>query len=205
MKNYLKYQNKKLNNFPFLSLTSIIFSSAMLLVASRALANNAVFQSLFSCQAQGLGGVVPTIKVWYQQGTNLSFIPTGERIKKVWLNDPSQVTIDFDGPMCVQLGQENRTTLGNCQNSGANVIHLRRIKKINIPGLPEVGNTLLTVITQREGQTKLYTFRILYDDNFPQYHTLAIYPDPVSASTAPCTHIPEYDFEITPITVPVER
>ena len=180
-----------------------MFSSAMLLIASRVLANNAVFQSLFSCQAQGLGGVIPVIKVWYQQGTNLSFIPTGERIKKVWLNDPSQVTIDFDGPMCVQLGQGNRTTLGNCQNSGANVIHLRRIKKIDIPGLPEVSNTLLTVITQREGQTKLYTFRILYED-IPKYHTLAIYPDPPSASTEPCANIPEYDYEISPIIVPAQ-
>ena len=182
----------KKNNFYLLPLASIIFLSAILLLASRALANNAVLQSLFSCQAQGLGGVIPIIKVWYQQGTNLSFIPTGEKIKKVWLNDPSQVTIDFDGPMCVQLGQGNRTTLGNCQNSGANVIHLRRIKKLDMPGLPSVSNTLLTVITQRQGQTKLYTFRILYGD-IPEYHTLAIYPDAPSASKVPCANIPEYD------------
>ncbi len=182
----------KKNNFYLLPLASIIFLSAILLLASRALANNAVLQSLFSCQAQGLGGVIPIIKVWYQQGTNLSFIPTGEKIKKVWLNDPSQVTIDFDGPMCVQLGQGNRTTLGNCQNSGANVIHLRRIKKLDIPGLPNADNTLLTVITQRQGETKLYTFRIIYGD-IPEYHTLAIYPDSPSASKTPCANIPEYD------------
>ena len=204
MKNYLLSRGKKPHNFYFLSFSSIIFSSAMLLLASRALADHAVLRSLFSCQAQGLGGVIPIIKVWYQQGTNLSFIPTGEKIKKVWLNDPSQVTIDFDGPMCVQLGQGNRVTLGDCQNSGANVIHLRRIKELDIPGLPRVGNTLLTVITQRLGQTKLYTFRILYGE-VPEYHTLAIYPDPANASTAPCANIPEYDSEISPLMVPVPR
>ena len=192
MKNNFQFKEKNFNKLYFLPLPLSFFFLAMLLFAGRVLANNAVLQSLFSCQAQGLGGVIPIIKVWYHQGTNLSFIPTGEKIKKVWLNDPSQVTIDFDGPMCVQLGQEDKTTLGNCQNSGANVIHLRRIKKLDIPGLPNTSNTLLTVITQRHGQTKLYTFRILYDD-VPEYHTLAIYPDSPSASKTPCANIPDYN------------
>lgn len=178
-----------------------MFSTALLLLASRVLANNAVLKSLFSCQAQGLGGVIPIIKVSYQQGTNLSFIPTQEKIKKVWFNDPSQVTLDFDGPMCLQFGQGNSSA--KCQNSGANVIHLRRIKKLDIPGLPDVDKTLLTVITQKDGQNKLYSFRILYEDN-PEYHTLAIYPDPPSAGKSTCTHIPDDNFENTPILVPVQ-
>ena len=177
MKNHRNSQDKKNHNFFFLSLASIICSATLLLSASRVLANNAVLKSLFSCQAQGFGGVIPVIKVSYQQGTNLSFIPTEEKIKKVWFNDPSQVTLDFDGPMCLQFAQGNSNNLKNCQNSGANVIHLRRIKKIDIPGLPDVDQTLLTVITQKDGQNKLYSFRILYE-NSPEYHTLAIYPDP---------------------------
>ncbi|MEA5564531.1 hypothetical protein [Anabaena sp. UHCC 0399] len=156
---------------------SLIFAGAILLLAGRATANNAVLRSIFSCQAQGLGGVVPTIKVWYQQGTNLSFIPAGETIRKVWLNDPSQVILDFDGPMCMQFGQESGAT-GDCKNSGANVIQLRRIAKLKIPGLPNTNNTLLTVITDAQGQPKLYTFRVLYGNEEPEYHTLAVFADP---------------------------
>ena len=78
----------KIKYSDLLPLTSLIFSAAILLLAGRALANNAVLRSMFSCQAEGLGGVVPTIEVSYQQGTNLSFLPAGETIKKVWLNDP---------------------------------------------------------------------------------------------------------------------
>lgn len=70
------------HNSYFLPLASLIFSVAMLLLVGRAGANNAVLRSIFSCQAQGLGGLIPTIKIWYQQGTNLSFLPSGEVIKK---------------------------------------------------------------------------------------------------------------------------
>ena len=156
----------------FLPIASLIFSVAMFLLVGRAVANNAVLRSIFSCQAQGLGGVVPTVDVWYQQGTNLSFIPAGEIIKKVWLNDPSQVSMDFDGPVCMQFGQED------CKNSAANVIQLRRIQKLDIPGLPPTSNTLLTVVTEAQGKNKLYTFRVIYKTDNPEYHTLAVFPDP---------------------------
>jgi len=158
----------------------------MLLLAGRAVANNAVLRSMFSCQAQGLGGAIPTINVSYQQGTNLSFIQAGEVIKKVWLNDPSQVTIDFDGPVCMQFGQDRDTNVGDCQKSAANVMQLRRIPKLKIPGLPNTSNTLLTVVTEGQGKTKLYTFRVLYGKDNPGYHTLAIFSDPPSAKEAPC-------------------
>jgi hypothetical protein len=160
-----------------LLLTFLILSGSILLLAGRAVANNAVLRSLFSCQAQGLSGVVPTIEVSYQQGTNLSFLPAGETIKKVWLNDPSQVPIDFDGLMCMQFGEDRQLSSGDCKKSAANVMQLRRIPRLEIPGLPKMDNTLLTVITEGQGATKLYTFRILYQDTAPGYHTLAIYPD----------------------------
>lgn len=167
-------------------LASLIFSTAMLLLAGRAVANNAVLRSMFSCHAQGLGGVVPTIDVSYQQGTNLSFLPAGETIKKVWLNDPSQVTMDFDGPMCMQFGADRNMNSGDCKNSAANVIQLRRIPRLKIPGIPKTDNTLLTVITENEGRSKLYTFRILYQNSAPDYHTLAIYADPAGAGEGSC-------------------
>jgi hypothetical protein len=179
----LKFQ---IQNPKLLPLGFLIFTATLLYLSGRAIANNTVLRSLFSCQAQGLSGIVPTIDISYQQGTNLSFIPAGETIKKVWLNDPSQVTIDFDGPMCTQLSQDSNSSTGDCQKSAANVIQLRRIKRINIPGLPKTDNTLLTVITEGQGTNKLYTFRILYQDTAPDYHTLAIYPDPSSPGGANC-------------------
>jgi hypothetical protein len=178
MKNNTKLSGNTPKSYYFLPIASLIFSVAMFLLVGRAVANNAVLRSVFSCQAQGLGGLIPTIKVWYQQGTNLSFIPTGEVIKKVWLNDPSQVTIDFDGPVCMQFGQEPNSSAADCKNSGANVIQLRRIQKLDIPGLTNTSNTLLTVVTEAQGKNKLYTFRVIYGTDNPEYHTLAIFADP---------------------------
>ncbi|MDZ8185244.1 MAG: hypothetical protein RMX96_10370 [Nostoc sp. ChiSLP02] len=186
MKNSIKLPGNALNNSYFLPIASLIFSVTMLLLVGRAVANNAVLRSLFSCQAQGLSGVIPTIDISYQQGTNLSFIPAGEVIKKVWLNDPSQVTIDFDGPVCMQFGSEPNTSTGDCKNSAANVIQLRRIPKLKIPGLPKTENTLLTVVTEAQGTNKLYTFRVIYGNEAPDYHTLAIYPDPPSGEQPSC-------------------
>jgi len=183
---------KKINLLDIILYNVYFFPLVVVVLLDRTLANNAVLRSMFSCQAQGLGGTIPTINVSYQQGTNLSFIPAGETIKKVWLNDPSQVTIDFDGQVCMQFGQDRNTSMGDCQKSAANVIQLRRIKKLQIPGLPNTSNTLLTVITEVEGRTKLYTFRVLYEEGSPEYHTLAIFPDPPSASEAPCVKVPKY-------------
>ena len=185
MKNKVLFQKNIPHNPYFLPLVSLVFSAAILFFASRALANNAVLRSIFSCQAQGLGGAIPNITVWYQQGTNLNFIPAGETIKKVWLDDPSQVTLDFDGPMCLQFGQQSDGT-ADCENSAANVIHLRRIQKLDIPGLPNTDSTLLTVVTEGQGRRKLYTFQVLYGDGVPEYNTLAVFADASSASGATC-------------------
>ncbi len=182
----IKHTSKK---YYFLQLVCLILPSTILLLVGRAIANNAVLRSMFSCQAQGLGGLTPTIDISYQQGTNLSFIQTGETIKKVWLNDPSQVTIDFDGPMCMQFGQDRNVNQGDCQNSAAHVIQLRRIAKLKIPGLPNVNNTLLTVVTEGQGKTKLYAFRVIYKEGNPEYSTLAIFADPPSDKEAPCVRI----------------
>ncbi|MCX7592822.1 MAG: hypothetical protein N2235_03470 [Fischerella sp.] len=189
MKNNITFPGNTAGNFPLLTLASLIFSAVILLLTGRALANNAVLRSMFSCQAQGLGGAIPTINVWFQQGTNLSFIQAGETIKKVWLNDPSQVTMDFDGPMCMQFGPDRNTSMGDCKNSAASVIQLRRIQKIKIPGLPNTDKTLLTVVTEKQGKNKLYTFEIVYSDGKPYYHTLAIFPDPPSANPNPCVRV----------------
>lgn len=176
------------NSFKIIKFASQFFSATSIITAGAVFANNAVLRSIFSCQAQGLGGAIPTIKVWYQQGTNLSFIPAGETIKKVWLDDPSQVTLDFDGPMCVQFGEESADT-GDCENSAASVIHLRRIQKLDIPGLPDTDNTLLTVITEANGKKRLYTFRVIYQEGSPEYNTLAVFEDPPNSGENPCVRV----------------
>ncbi|MEH1913286.1 hypothetical protein [Nostoc sp.] len=188
MKKNIKLSGNNPKHSYFLPVASLIFSVAMFWLVGRAVANNAVLRSIFSCQAQGLGGLVPTVDVWYQQGTNLSFIPAGEVIKKVWLNDPSQVTMDFDGPVCMQFGQEANSSSGDCKNSAANVIQLRRIQKLDIPGLPATSNTLLTVVTEAQGKNKLYTFRVIYKTDAPEYHTLAVFPDP-SGQEGACSRV----------------
>jgi hypothetical protein len=171
---------KKTRKNHLLQLLYLLIPTVTILFISRAFAQNAVLRSMFSCQAQGLGGATPSIDIWYQQGTNLSFIQAGETIKKVWLNDPSQVTIDFDGPMCMQFGQDRNVNQGDCKNSAAHIIQLRRIPKIKIAGLPDTKSTLLTVVTEAQEKTKLYAFRVNYSEGNPGYSTLAIFPDPPS-------------------------
>ncbi|MGK7878132.1 MAG: hypothetical protein AB4426_33945 [Xenococcaceae cyanobacterium] len=120
-------------------------------------------------QAQGLDGAPLTIKVWSGYGTNISFIPTGETIVRMWIDNPSVATVDTDGALC-----EGRSA--NCTPSGATVIHLRRIHNITFDTLPASsdGGTLLTVITSGGGGRKLYTFRLIPAHGTPQYHTVAV-------------------------------
>ena len=195
MKNQIKFGRTLVKSPYFLPLTSLFFLIVTFWIANRALADNAVLRSIFSCQAQGLGGAIPTVKVWYQNGTNLSFIPAGETIKKVWLDDPSRVTLDFDGPMCINFGGQgdsNGSDGGDCENSAASVIHMRRVKKLDIPGIPPQENdskTLLTVVTEGGGKRKLYTFRVIYGEGMPEYNTMAVFADPPSSSETPCVRI----------------
>ena len=87
--------------------------------------------------------------------------------------------------MCVQFGEESGSS-GDCENSAASVIHLRRIEKLDIPGLPDTDNTLLTVITEKQGKKRLYAFRVLYGEGSPQYNTLAVFADPPNSGEMPC-------------------
>lgn len=101
-------------------------------------------------------------------GLNISFIPTGETVEKVWLDDPSWVTVDVDG--CLP-GLSN----SNCERSGANVLHLRRIKPLNFPGLSRApgGSSLLTVVARGSSGRRVYLFRIAKASE-TQYHTVEI-------------------------------
>jgi hypothetical protein len=131
-------------------------------------------------QAQGLDGNLVTLPVYRGIGLNLNFIPTGETIKKAWLDDPSRIAVSFDGNLCEALQGQGCANNGG---SGATVVHLRQITKINFAALPSSGSghTLLTVITEggtgisdgRSGR-KLYQFLVVPVSSRPAFTTVSI-------------------------------
>ena len=132
-------------------------------------------ERISTTRAQGLSGELPTITVWSGAGANLNLIPTGEIIKKAWLDDPSQIGLDSDEPLCVLSASSDD---GDCANSAAQIIHLKRIHQIKFPNLPRTASTLLSVVTEnKQGDRALYQFRIAYGKGNPEYHTVTIYPD----------------------------
>ena len=107
-----------------------------------------------------------TVELHPGHGVTLNFRPVGAIIHRVWLDDPSQVTLDFDDTRCAP-GSEP----GDC---AATMIHLRRIQPLSFPGLPATATTTLTIVTDRE----LYTFRLAFPTSgTPAYSILAIQPD----------------------------
>ncbi|MBC6435723.1 hypothetical protein FM036_41145 [Nostoc sp. HG1] len=126
-----------------------------------------VVRAIKQTQASGEAAALQTIDVWNGHGVSISFYEVRETIKRVWLDDPSQILIDTDG--CLENIDQN------CKNSSAGLIHLRRIKKVNVPGLPQTPSTLLTVITQTSsGERKVYSFRLTTSDGNPKYSQVVI-------------------------------
>jgi hypothetical protein len=79
------------------------------------------------------------IALYSGHGTTLNFRATTEKVQRVWLDDPSQVTVDFDDVNCRSQDQP----------CAAQVIHLRRIKRLKFDNLPTTSTTSLTVVTDR--------------------------------------------------------
>ena len=119
------------------------------------------------------GQTIP-VELYPGHGTTLNFRPTRETIRKIWLDDPSQVTLDFDDSSCLTANEPSKCA--------ASVIHLRRIRRLNFPNLPATTTTSLTILTNRN----VYNFRLAFPDSgTPKYSTLAIQPDdsaPLSAA-----------------------
>lgn len=131
-------------------------------------------QSLFS----GTSATLQTINVWNGHGVSISFYAVGETIQRVWLDDPSQILIDTDG--CLK-GVDRE-----CEQPGAGLLHLRRIKKLSIRGLPSVATTHLTIVTQTAtGERKSYHFRVTPSNGKPQYSQIAITNDEPALATPP--------------------
>lgn len=102
-----------------------------------------------------LGSETPTIGLAMGHGLTISYLQSRRTIQKVWLDNPSWVTLDADG--CLQ-----GLSSGKCDMQGATSIHLRRIPPLPIPGLPKAGTSLLTVISRDEqGELLISTFRLV--------------------------------------------
>ena len=113
---------------------------------------------------------IPLIKLSPGYGVNISFIPTGETIEKVWLDNPGIASLDVDG--CLSgLGKECE------EDTGATVLHLRRIKPLDFKQLPSTTTSLLTVITKGSDKRRVYVFRIVPGDTTPKVHTIEITND----------------------------
>jgi hypothetical protein len=79
------------------------------------------------------------IALYSGHGTTLNFRVVNEKVQRVWLDDPSQVTVDFDDVNCRSQDQP----------CAAQVIHLRRIKRLKFDDLPTTSSTSLTVVTDK--------------------------------------------------------
>lgn len=147
---------------PFLTLASVLsFSSAQPVFAG------ALVRPMPISQAQEGGA---QLSVWPGSGANIDFTRTEEVIQRVWLDDPSRLTVDFDAPLT--------------GDSGASVIHLRRVTGISFPNLPATASTLLTVVTQsRDDNRHVYQFEVNYGSGTPQYATVSITPSADSSNT----------------------
>ncbi len=149
---------------------AFFLAASLLFPSSPALALG--IRTVFASEAMGANGSIISLKVYPGYGLNLNFIPTGEVIKKAWIDDPGRIALSFDGCLSSHSGQ-------NCTSSGATVVHLRQIKPINFPHLPSSpsGGTLLTLIAEGTNGRKLYQFRILPASGEPEYTALTIIPD----------------------------
>lgn len=145
---------------------------ALVFISSSALALSA--RTISTEQAQGITGSIITLEVAPGYGLNINLIPTGEVVKKAWIDDPSRIVLSFDGNLCQQVGDQE------CNNEGATVIHLRQIKPIAFPDLPRSpgGGTLLTLITEGSSEgRKIYQFKVVPVSGQPKYTVLSISPE----------------------------
>ncbi len=124
-------------------------------------------------EAQGISGSVITLEVAPGYGLNINLIPTGEVVKKAWIDDPSRITLSFDGNLCQGATEQQ------CNNEGATVIHLRQIQPIAFPNLPRSpgGGTLLTLITEGSQGRKIYQFKVMPVSGTPKYTVLNVSSD----------------------------
>jgi hypothetical protein len=152
---------------PIVSFSFLLFSGTAL-AAPRCV--------VFSSQAQGTNGTLVPLEVASGHGLNINFIPTGETITKVWIDDSSKVGVSFDGNLC----QWKNSQQAQCKSSLVTVIHLRQTELIKIPDLPrsKSGSTLLSAVASGADGRKLYQFTVSPISKSPACSSITIVPDP---------------------------
>ena len=122
-------------------LPGLLLLPALLAIASPAKARD--------ISAQTASRQKTPIAVEIGAGHTLDFSQTGEQVFRGWIGD---------GGRCLQLSPSSPL------ETGASILYLRRITPCQqINGLPEVGQTTLTLVTlSAEGETKIYEFSIDY-------------------------------------------
>jgi hypothetical protein len=142
-------------------------------------------QQIGVSQAMGVSGVTSVVTLSPMQSLNISFIKTGEIIKKVWLGNPSKVVMDYDSPLCKDGAKDN--------SCGATVINLRQLAQpidldMNLPASARGDLTSLTVITTGAGGLRnLYQFQLVLNVPTPAYSILEVVPDAQIPRLAPLT------------------
>ncbi|NJR18999.1 MAG: hypothetical protein HC785_27040 [Calothrix sp. CSU_2_0] len=111
---------------------------------------------------------IPQIELSPGYGVNISFIKSGEIVEKVWLDNPAIASLDVDGCLSGLLQE--------CELSGATVIHLRKINRLELWQLPRTNTSLLTVITRGKSGRKVYLFRVTTGKQVSNHHTIEIIP-----------------------------
>lgn len=134
--------------------------------------------TIFAATANGTNGAIVTLEVALGQGLNVNLISTGEVVKKAWIDDPSRITLSFDGNLCQPMSDNQPASCSD--EAGATVVHLRQIKPINFPALPrsKSGVTLLTLVAEGATGRKLYQFKVVPIAGEPKYTTVTIVPNP---------------------------
>ncbi len=131
--------------------------------------NASIVRSLDASLVSGETATRQVVKVWAGHGVSISFYSSGEIIKKIWFDDPSQFIVDVDG--CLE-------GMGKCSGDtvGAGLIHLRKIDAVKIPGLPKASSygAHLTVITELNGSKKVYHFNVVPGKGTPEYSQIEI-------------------------------
>ena len=152
------------------------------------LLSTAVLVALFTTRGQATANLIrtfeaaavaagdyPTLTVWPGSGLTINLTKMSESVKQVWLDDPSQVTLDYAGELCA----------APC-NGGVQVLHLKRIKPLNFANLPATPRTTLTVVTVSPQGERVYKFLITYGAGNPTYLSVNLSPtSPVGPRLSP--------------------
>jgi hypothetical protein len=135
----------------------------------RLIAAAGISMGIFGIAAGVNAAELTPIALYSGHGTTLNFRAVNEKVQRVWLDDPSQVTVDFDDVNCRSQDQP----------CAAQVIHLRRIKRLKFDDLPTTSSTSLTVVTDKG----IHQFQLSFPvSGKPKSTIVNVVPDPEAKS-----------------------